>query len=51
MPAFGAYVNSGPVPVGNLRPEILVVQSAENWHRERATDPLDGTRDGRVLVQ
>ena len=39
------------VPVGNLRSEILVVQSAQNWHRQRATDSLDGTRDRRVLVQ
>src|SRR5258708_28485831 len=42
---------SGPVPVGNLRPEILVVQSAQNWHRQRATDGLDSTRDRRVLLQ
>src|SRR6266851_3185425 len=40
-----------PVPVGNLRPEILVMQSAQNWHRQRATDGLDSTRDRRVLVQ
>jgi hypothetical protein len=39
------------VPVGNLRSEILVVQSAQNWHRQRTTDSLDGTRDWRVLVQ
>src|SRR5260221_3351250 len=39
------------VPVGNLRSEILVVQSAENWHRQRATDSLNGTLDRRVLVQ
>jgi hypothetical protein len=39
------------VPVGNLRSEILVVQSAQNWHRQRATHSLDGTRDRRVLVQ
>jgi hypothetical protein len=39
------------VPVGNLGPEILVVQSAQNWHRQRATDSLDGTRDRRVLVK
>jgi hypothetical protein len=39
------------VPVGNLRSEILVVQSAQNWHRQRATDSLDSTRDRRVLVQ
>src|SRR6266851_9730833 len=35
------------VPVGNLRSEILMVQSAQNWHRQRATDSLDGTRDRR----
>jgi hypothetical protein len=40
-----------PVPVGNLRPEILVVQSAQNWHRQRAIDSLDGTRNRRVLMQ
>src|SRR5262249_14789199 len=40
-----------PVLVGNLRSEILVVQSAQNRHRERETDSLDGTRDRRVLVQ
>jgi hypothetical protein len=39
------------VPVGNLRSEILVVQPAQNWHRQRATDGLDGTRDRCVLVQ
>ena len=37
--------------VGNLRSEILVVQSAQNRHRQRETDSLDGTRDRRVLVQ
>ena len=41
----------GPVPVGNLRPEILVMQPAQNWHRQRATDGLDSTWDWRVLVQ
>jgi len=39
------------VPVGKLRAEILVVQSTKNWHRQRATDSLDGSRDRRVLVQ
>ena len=39
------------VPVGNLRPEILVVQSAQNWHRQHVTDGLDGTRKRRVLLQ
>src|SRR5260221_4618839 len=43
--------SEGVVPVGNLRPEILVVQSAQNWHRQRATDGLDSTRDRRVLLQ
>ena len=37
--------------VGNLRSEILVVQSTQNPHRQRKTDSLDGTRDRRVLVQ
>jgi 2-hydroxychromene-2-carboxylate isomerase len=40
-----------PVPVGNLRSKILMVQSAQNRHRQRATDGLNGTRDRRVLVQ
>jgi hypothetical protein len=39
------------VLVGNLRSEILVVQSAQNRHRQRETDSLDGTRHRRVLVQ
>jgi nucleoside-diphosphate-sugar epimerase len=39
------------VPVGNLRPEILVMQPAQNWHGQRATDGLDSTWDWRVLVQ
>jgi hypothetical protein len=30
------------VPVGNLRSEILMVQSAQNWHRQRATNSLYG---------
>jgi hypothetical protein len=25
-----------PLPVGNLLSEILVVQSAQNWHRQRS---------------
>src|SRR5258708_35311710 len=40
-----------PVPVGNLRSEILVMQSAQNRHRQRATHRVNGTRDRRVLVQ
>jgi hypothetical protein len=40
-----------PVPVGNLRSEILVMQSAQNRHRQRATYRVNGTRDRRVLVQ
>ena len=43
--------NLEAVPVGNLRPEILVMQPAQNWHRQRATDGLDSTWDWRVLVQ
>jgi hypothetical protein len=40
-----------PVPVGNLRPEILVMRSAQNWHHQRAADSLGGARDRRVLMQ
>jgi hypothetical protein len=43
--------SQAPVLIGNLRSEILVVQSAQNRHRQRETDSLDGTRDRRVLVQ
>jgi hypothetical protein len=50
-PAHSEKLRKFDVPVGNLRPEILVVQSAQNWHRQRATDSLDGTRDRRVLMQ
>ena len=32
------------VPVGNLRPEILVMQPAQNRDRQRATDSLDDQR-------
>jgi len=43
-----------PVLVGNLRSEILVVQSAQNRHRQRETDSLDGTdtkrEPERVLI-
>jgi hypothetical protein len=38
-------VFSSPVPVGNLRSEILMVQSAQNRHRLRATDRLNSTWD------
>src|SRR3989442_7658468 len=41
----------GTVPVGNLRSKILMMQSAQNWHRQRATESLNSTRDRRVLVQ
>jgi hypothetical protein len=41
----------GVVPVGNSRSDILVVQSAQNWHGQRLTDCLDGTGDRRVLLQ
>src|SRR5262244_2008040 len=46
-----ALKSVGSVPVGNLRSEILMVESAQNWHRQRAPDSLNGPRDRRVLVQ
>jgi hypothetical protein len=39
------------VPVGNLCSEILVMQPAQNWDRQRATNSLNGTWDRCVLVQ
>jgi hypothetical protein len=44
-------VDCAPVLVGNLRSEVLVVQSAQNWNRQWETDSLDSTRDRCVLVQ
>ena len=46
-----SHCSTTAVPVGNLRSEILVVQSTQNWHCQGATDSLDGTRNRRVLVQ
>src|SRR5262245_15662220 len=40
-----------PVLIGNSRSDILMVQSAQNWHGQRLTDGLDGARDRRVLLQ
>jgi hypothetical protein len=51
MVALDALVVTTAVPVGNLRSEILVVQPAQNWHRQRATGSLNRTRDRRVLLQ
>jgi hypothetical protein len=30
---------------------MLVVQPAQNWHGQRATDGLDGAVDWRVFLQ
>jgi hypothetical protein len=46
-----AALSCFPVPVGNLRSKILMMQPAQNRHRQRATDGLDSTWDRRVLVQ
>jgi len=46
-----SHCSTTAVPVGNLRSEILVVQSAQNWHRQRATDSLDGTWDRRIWTE
>ena len=40
-----------PVPVGNSRSDILVVQPTQNWHGQRLPDGLDGAGDRRVLLQ
>jgi hypothetical protein len=39
------------VPVGNSRPDISVVQAAQDRHGQRLTDGLDGAGDRRVLLQ
>src|SRR5215475_1384386 len=44
-------VHAEPVPVGNLRSQILVVQSAQNWHRQNATGRLNSMRYRRILLQ
>ena len=38
-------------PCRKLNPNILMMQSAENWHRKNAPDGLNGARYWRVLVQ
>ena len=40
-----------PVPVGNSRSDILMVQPAQYWHGQRLTEGLDDTGDRRVLLQ
>jgi hypothetical protein len=47
----GAQGPQGEAVVGNSRSDILVVQSAQNRHGQRLTDGLDGTGNGRVLLQ
>ncbi len=37
-------------PYRKLNPDVLVVQSAQNWHRQYATEGLDDARRRRVLV-
>jgi hypothetical protein len=38
-------------PCRKLNPDILVVQSAQDWQGQNATDGLDGARHRRILVQ
>ena len=37
-----------PLPLGNLRPDILVLQPTQDGHCQRLTDGLDGAGDWRV---
>jgi tripartite-type tricarboxylate transporter receptor subunit TctC len=46
----GGPVMTDLVPVGNSRSDILVVQSAQNWHGQHLTGGLDGTGDRRILL-
>src|SRR3974390_570701 len=49
--------STGPVPSENhcpyrkLNPDVLMVQSAQNWHSPYATEWFDGAPRRRVLVQ
>ena len=38
-------------PCRKSNPDILVVQPAENWTAKNVPGPLDGARDGRILLQ
>ena len=40
-----------PCPYRKLNPDVLVVQSAQNWHSLYATEWFDDARRRRVLVQ
>ena len=40
-----------PVPVGNSRSDILVVQPAQDRQSQRLTDSLDGARHRGVFLQ
>ena len=38
-------------PYRKLNPDVLVVQSAQNWHRQYSTEWLNSARNRRVLFQ
>ena len=38
-------------PYRKLDPDVLVVQSAQDWHGQNTTDGLDGARYRRILIQ
>jgi len=51
-PLWGApRIHGELVLVGNSCSDVLVVQAAQDGHRERLTDGLDGARNRRVLLQ
>ena len=50
-PARSQNVRLSGCPYRKLDPDVLVVQSAENWHRYDAAEWLDGARRRRVLIQ
>jgi putative ABC transport system substrate-binding protein len=43
-----SYGASLPVPVGNSRSDILVMEAAQNGQGQRLADGLDGARDWRI---
>ena len=38
-------------PCRKLDPEVLVVQSAQDWHGQNTADGLDGAGYRRILIQ
>ena len=38
-------------PCRKLHPDVLVMQSAQDWHRQNTADRLDGAGYRRIFIQ